>query len=124
MSDLAFYRCERCGNIVALIRNGGGALSCCGQAMTKLEPNSTDAAQEKHVPAVTREDGKLVVKVGSVPHPMIPEHSIQWIALETEGKLRFAFLKPGEEPKATFCDTEHGTAYAYCNLHGLWKKEF
>lgn len=124
MSDLAFYRCERCGNIVALIRKGGGVLSCCGQAMTKLEANSTDAAQEKHVPVVTKEAGKIVVTVGSVAHPMTQEHYIQWIALETEGRLRFAYLKPGEEPKATFCDADHGTAYAYCNLHGLWKAEF
>ncbi len=124
MSDLAFYRCERCGNIVALIRKGGGTLSCCGQEMTKLTANSTDAAQEKHVPVVTKEDGKIVVKVGSVAHPMTPEHYIQWIALETEGRLRFAYLKPGEEPKAVFCGAEHGTVYEYCNLHGLWKAEF
>lgn len=124
MSDLAFYRCERCGNLVALIKKGGGVLSCCGQAMTKLEANSTDAAHEKHVPVVTKEGGKVVVKVGSVAHPMLAEHYIEWIALETNGNLRLVHLKPGDEPKAVFSGAESGTAYAYCNLHGLWKADF
>lgn len=124
MASVDFYRCERCGNIVALIKKGGGTLSCCGQAMTKLVANSTDAAKEKHVPVITKEGGKIKVAVGSTLHPMTPEHYIEWIALAAGGKVEFAYLKPGEEPKAEFTEAESGTVYAYCNLHGLWKAEF
>ena len=124
MSNVAFYRCEKCGNMVALIKNGGGTLTCCGQAMTKLEANSTDAAQEKHVPVITREDGKIKVVVGSVPHPMLPEHHIEWIALATDEKVEIVYLQPGAEPKEEFTDVASGTVYEYCNLHGLWKADF
>jgi superoxide reductase len=124
MSDFEFYRCERCGNIVALLKKGGGTLTCCGQAMTKLEANTTDAAKEKHVPVVVREGGKIKVSVGSVPHPMLPEHHIEWIALVSGDKVEFRFLKPGEEAKAEFDEVASGTVYEYCNLHGLWKAEF
>jgi superoxide reductase len=124
MSEVVFYRCEVCGNMVALIRKGGGTLVCCGQEMTKLEANSTDAAQEKHVPVVAKKDGKISVAVGSVLHPMLPEHHIEWIAVVSGSKLDFAFLKPGETPTAEFEDLESGTVYEYCNLHGLWKADF
>ncbi len=124
MTDFAFYRCERCGNVVAMLKKGGGTLTCCGEAMKKLEANSTDAAQEKHVPVVVREGGKLKVSVGSVAHPMLPEHHIEWIALVSGDKVEFAFLKPGEEAKAEFDEVASGTVYEYCNLHGLWKAEF
>jgi len=106
MNETVFYRCEKCGNIVELIKSGGGTLTCCGQAMTKLQPNSTDAAKEKHVPVVTNEGGKIKVAVGSVAHPMTAEHFIEWIALATENKVEITYLKPGMEPKAEFvCHT-------------------
>lgn len=124
MSEAFFYRCERCGNLTALLKKGGGTLACCGQSMTLLEPNSTDAAQEKHVPEVTLEEGKVKVQVGSVAHPMLQEHYIEWIALATDDRLEIAYLKPGAAPKAEFAAAAHGTVYAYCNLHGLWKAEF
>jgi desulfoferrodoxin FeS4 iron-binding domain/desulfoferrodoxin ferrous iron-binding domain len=124
MSKVVFYRCEICGNMVALIRSGGGTLTCCGQNMTKLEANTTDAATEKHVPFVTREDGKIKVQIGSTIHPMLPEHHIEWIALESGDRLEIAYLKPGMDPIAEFNDAESGTVYEYCNLHGLWKAEF
>ena len=119
-----FYRCNVCGNIVALIKVGGGTLVCCGQNMEKLEANSTDASQEKHVPVITKEDGKIKVAVGSVLHPMVPEHFIEWIALVIYDKVEFKFLKPGAEPKAEFSEVKSGTVFAYCNQHGLWKAEF
>lgn len=110
--------------MVALLKSGGGTLTCCGQSMTKLVANTTDAAQEKHVPVVSHEDGKLRVQVGSVLHPMAEEHHIEWIALESGDRLEIAYLKPGEQPVAEFADAESGTVYEYCNLHGLWKAEF
>ena len=82
-----FYRCSVCGNMVALIKKGGGTLVCCGKEMVKLEANSTDASQEKHVPVVTKEDGKIKAAVGSVAHPMLPEHFIEWIALVNEDNV-------------------------------------
>lgn len=124
MSKAVFYRCERCGNLVALLKSGGGTLSCCGQAMTKLEANSTDAAQEKHVPVVSHADGSLHVQVGSTLHPMTAEHSIEWVALESGDRLKVVYLKPGDQPVVDFADAKSGTVYAYCNLHGLWKTEF
>ena len=116
-----FYRCALCGNMVALMKDGGGTLVCCGQDMKKLKANTTDAAQEKHVPAISKADGRIEVAVGSTLHPMLPEHYIEWIALAAEDKVEFKFLKPGEEPKAAFNAVESGEIYEYCNLHGLWK---
>jgi superoxide reductase len=124
MSNIVFYRCEVCGNMVALIRNGGGTLTCCGQAMTKLEANSTDASQEKHVPVLTKENGKIKVAVGSTLHPMLPEHHIEWIALIAGDRLEITYLQPGGEPKTEFTQAATGTVYEYCNLHGLWKADF
>lgn len=124
MADVNFFRCKHCGNMVALIKNGGGTLSCCGDEMTKLKANTSDGAKEKHVPDITKEDGKIKVTVGSVLHPSLPEHYIEWIALVTEDSIQLKYLEPGMEPKAEFEEVESGTVYEYCNLHGLWKAEF
>lgn len=106
MKEMQFYRCELCGNIVALVKAGGGELTCCGQAMTKLQANTTDASQEKHVPVVACDKGNIKVAVGSVPHPMIVEHHIEWIALVAGDKFEMVYLKPGMEAKAEFfCPT-------------------
>jgi superoxide reductase len=91
--------------------------------MTKLEANSVDAAQEKHVPAVERKDGKIYVEVGSVEHPMTEQHSIEWIAVVTDKGTERVSLLPGEKPQAIFADKGNAVVYAYCNLHGLWKAE-
>lgn len=123
MHIVDFYCCEKCGNIVALIKKGGGTLTCCGQDMTKLEANSTNAAKEKHMPFVTIQDGKIMVSVGYEPHPMLAEHYIEWIAFVADDKVEFQFLKPGEEAKAEFAEVKLGAVYAYCNLHGLWKTD-
>lgn len=124
MAEVTFFRCKHCGNLVALINNGGGTLVCCGDEMTKLEANTSDGAKEKHVPEVIKEDGKIKVTVGSVLHPSLPEHYIQWIALAADDKVQFKYLEPGQEPKAEFEGVESGTVYEYCNLHGLWKADF
>ena len=97
-----FYRCEICGNIVALIKTGGGTLTCCDQEMEKLVANTVDASQEKHVPAVSINNSTIKVEVGSVLHPMVPEHYIEWIALVADDKIEIKYLKPGMEPKAEF----------------------
>jgi superoxide reductase len=124
MANVEFYRCEVCGNMVAKIKDGGGTLTCCDQPMTLLVANSTDASLEKHVPVIAKESGKIQVAVGSVLHPMLPEHYIEWIALVSEAKFVIHSLKPGMEPKATFGEVPAGTVYAFCNIHGLWKASF
>jgi superoxide reductase len=126
MKDIKFYRCDICGNIVALIKSGDGTLVCCDQEMTLLEANTIDASVEKHVPVVEKEDGKINVTVGSTIHPMTEAHYIEWIALATEDKINLIYLKPDMEPKAEFTyssedDQKDFTVYEYCNLHGLWK---
>lgn len=124
MSNVNFYRCEVCGNIVAIVKEGGGTLTCCDQEMTLLKANTTDGALEKHVPVVIKEDGKIKVSVGAVIHPSLPEHYIEWIALVTDDSVQLTYLQPGMVPKAEFPEVESGTVYEYCNLHGLWKTEF
>ena len=121
---LEFYKCAHCGNVAVKLFDQGVSLSCCGEEMTLLRAGETDGAAEKHVPVVTRENGKVHVQIGSVEHPMLEEHHIEWIALESEGRLVFKYLKSGDKPVADFCDAASGTVYEYCNLHGLWKTEF
>ena len=121
---MRFFKCELCGNIVAAVSDIKGPLSCCGQGMTELIPGTTDAAQEKHVPAVTVEGNKVSVKVGSVEHPMTDAHYIQRIAIETNKGCQMKMLTPQDKPEATFLLVEGETlvaTYEYCNLHGLWK---
>ena len=92
--------------------------------MTEIVPGSTDAALEKHVPVYKVEGNKVYVTVGSVEHPMLPEHYIEWISLQTKAGNQRKPLQPGQAPKACFslCDGDEVEAvYAYCNLHSLWK---
>ncbi|SEA24430.1 superoxide reductase [Lachnospiraceae bacterium NK3A20] len=124
---MVFYRCEKCGNFVTFLGEKTASTPiCCGEPMKEVVANTTDAAQEKHVPVVTCEGNQVTVQVGSVEHPMLPEHFIQWIILETENGFQKKDLKPGEKPCALFvlADGEKPVAaYEYCNLHGLWKAE-
>jgi len=118
------YRCEKCGNIVEVLHAGGGELVCCGQPMTRLKENTTDAAKEKHVPVVEKTADGWRVTVGAVAHPMEEKHYIQWIELIADGTCLRAWLKPGDKPEAEFrVKATHVTAREYCNLHGLWKAE-
>ncbi|MCD6353327.1 MAG: desulfoferrodoxin [Proteobacteria bacterium] len=119
---LEIYKCEVCGNIVEVLHEGKGELVCCGQPMKLFIENTVDAAREKHVPVIEQTDGKVTVKVGSVAHPMEEKHHIEWIEIIADGKAYRQFLKPGEEPEATFeVKTDKITVREYCNLHGLWK---
>ncbi len=121
---LEVYKCDTCGNIVELIVAGGGPLACCGSDMDLQTENTTDAAQEKHVPVIEKTAGGYKVKVGSVPHPMVDDHWIQWIELVAGDKAYMEFLNPGGEPEAEFAvDADTVTAREYCNLHGHWKAD-
>lgn len=119
---LQIYKCNICGNIVEVIHTGAGELVCCGQPMELLVENTTDAAQEKHVPVIEKVDGGIKVAVGSVAHPMETDHFIEWIEVLVDGKAYRQFLNPGETPEAFFSvEGEEITAREFCNLHGLWK---
>ena len=124
--ELKFYRCKVCGKIIAIVKDTGVPTICCGEEMEQIIPGTTDAAVEKHVPEYEVEGNIVKAKVGSVEHPMLEEHQIMWIALETKEGAQRKSLKPGEEPKASFAlapGDEVVAAYEYCNLHGLWKAE-
>ncbi len=117
--------CELCGNQITFLNDAGVMPSCCGQEMTEIKANSIDASNEKHVPVIEVNGDVVIVKIGSVEHPMQEQHFIEYIVLETNlGKMR-RILKPGDAPVATFRLVEGETvvgAYEHCNLHGLWKK--
>lgn len=117
------YKCNICGNIVEVLHTGQGELVCCGQPMELITEKSQDEGKEKHVPIIEkRDDTRVKVKVGSVPHPMEAEHYIEWIEIVNEDRVLRKYLKPGENPEKEFTIREGTfTARAYCNIHGLWK---
>lgn len=123
---MKFYVCAHCGNIITFVKSSGVPVMCCGEKMQEIIPGTVDAAVEKHLPVVSVEGSQVTVQVGSVEHPMLPEHFIEWIVLETSAGSQMKALTPGEKPQAVFAlaDGEKAVAaYAYCNLHGLWKAE-
>lgn len=120
-----FYICRHCGNIVAYVEDKGVPVFCCGEKMQPLEPNTIDAANEKHLPVISVKDDVLTVNVGEVTHPMTEEHHISWVYVLTEkGGQRKALDHTGM-PEAQFVlkDDKAVAVYAYCNLHGLWMTE-
>lgn len=121
-----FLLCRRCGNLIEMINDSGVTPICCGTDMETLVANSKEAATEKHIPVIEIADNIAKITVGEVLHPMEEAHYIEWIYLETNKGLKRVNLHPGEEPIAMFTLLEGETvisAYAYCNLHGLWIKE-
>ena len=116
------YKCGVCGSEIEVIQGGAGTLTCCDQPMNQQAENTTDAAQEKHVPVVEKVDGGVKVTVGSVAHPMADDHLISWIEITADGRTQRQTLKPGDAPEAVFAvEAAEVTARAFCNLHGLWK---
>ena len=121
-----FYICSHCGKIITSVKETGVPVICCGDIMKELIAGTTDAAQEKHVPVYAVESGKVVVKVGSVEHPLTNEHFIEWVCLQTNIGLKINHLKPNDKPETVFAVLENEeveAVYAYCNLHSLWKSE-
>lgn len=119
-----FYVCKHCGKIIAVVKESGVPVMCCGQKMTEIVPGSVDASAEKHVPVWTVEGNTVNVKVGEVAHPMLPEHYIEWVSLQSKCGNQRKQLRPGDAPEVSFALTdgdEVEAVYAYCNLHSLWK---
>jgi len=118
------YKCGLCGNIIEILHGGKGELVCCGKSMLLLKENTTDAALEKHVPVIEQIPGGVKVTVGSIAHPMLNEHFIEWIEILADGKVYRKYLNPGEVPEAVFnIEAKNITAREFCNLHGLWRSE-
>ena len=122
---MKFYICEHCGNIIEKVEDKKVPVVCCGEKMKLLEAGVVEASHEKHIPVVTVEGREVKVEVGSVAHPMAEEHSILWVALESDKGLYRKHLEVGAAPEAVFAlaDEKPIAVYAYCNLHGLWKQE-
>jgi superoxide reductase len=116
------YKCSLCHQVVTVVGQGAGFLSCCGQNMAEVKENSVEAAKEKHIPVIAPVPGGFKVSVGSVTHPMEEKHFIEWVELTAGDISQRRFLKPGEAPEVTFLATgDSAKARAYCNLHGLWR---
>ena len=122
--EMRFFRCKKCGQMVAIVKEKGCPIMCCGEPMEEIVAGTSDGAVEKHVPVYEVKDGKVFVKVGAAEHPMSEEHYIEWIALKTSSGNQRKALKPGDKPEAVFAlleDDEVEAVYAYCNLHSLFK---
>ena len=121
---LEIFKCDNCGKIVTISHEGAGQLVCCGRPMVQQRENTVDASTEKHVPVVEKQGDGILVKVGSVPHPMEAAHSIEWIEVMSGPFLSVKGLKPGEKPESSFpVSSADVKVRAYCNLHGLWSNK-
>lgn len=125
MKQLKFYKCKICGNVVAKLVDSGAPLTCCGQAMEELKPNTVEAAVEKHLPVLTLKNGVAHISVGSVAHPMEDAHYINFIAVETDKGYKIASLSPHTLPETNIFvgKAKVLNVFEYCKLHGLWKTE-
>ena len=125
MGKAKFFKCKYCGNVIEKLHVGRGEIDCCGADMQELIPNTVDAGREKHIPVVEINDGIVKVRVGSIEHPMAPDHWIEWIYLETDHGSQIKHLDPGAAPEIEFAFGKEVplAVYAYCNLHGLWKAD-
>ena len=118
-----FLKCSHCGNIVAVVHETKVPVMCCGKKMEQIIPGTVEASREKHIPVFEVKENKVIVNVGSIDHPMIEEHFIEWVSIQTKHGNQRKQLKPGQDPKVCFalCEGDEVEAvYAYCNLHGLW----
>lgn len=121
-----FFKCEHCGNIIAEVKIINNSIMCCGEKMKEIIPGTIEASREKHIPVYEIQGNKVIVNVGSVDHPMIPEHYIEWVSIQTKYGNQRKQLLPNQDPKVCFalCEGDEVEAvYAYCNLHGLWVNE-
>ncbi len=124
--ELEIYKCNKCGNIVAINHSGTENLSCCSEPMKLIEDNIIEASIEKHIPILSKiNENEYKIFVGEIEHPMTTEHYIEWIEVITDRNSRLTFfLKPGDKPEINFLTAEKIVCIkAYCNLHGLWSKK-
>ncbi len=116
------FRCDECGVMLEALRDSDCDPSCGNNPMKALAENTVDASKEKHIPVIEKVPGGYKVTVGSVLHPMDPDHYIEWIELLADGLSYRKFLKPGDKPEAIFLvDAKSVSVREFCNKHGLWK---
>jgi len=123
---MKYYECKKCGNVMNLFEDSGVIPVCCGSTMLELKPLSEDGGYEKHVPVVEIKDNEVIVSIGEIAHPMLDEHYIKWIILETSKGKYIRSLKPNVAPVVKFYINSDETplyVYAYCNVHSLWTKK-
>ena len=120
---MRIYKCKKCGKVIQVLNDIKTETICCNEEMEELIPNTVDASAEKHVPYINVEDDMLYVSIGSVEHPMLENHYIEWIMCEYKDAYVVKKLNPNEKPVAYFNYKEDVKIYAYCNLHGLWVKD-
>ena len=123
---MKFYKCNVCGNLVEMVKASGNTMTCCGRDMVELIPGTSDGAPETHIPVCTVTGNKITVNVGEKDHPMMDNHYIEWIVIETDKGAYRINLKPGAAPKAEMVladDEKVVGVYAYCSRHGLWTAE-
>lgn len=123
--ETKFYRCESCEVIMECIQ-GELPPQANLSNLHEMTANTSDGAAEKHVPVMEVNGNRVTVRIGSQPHPMTEEHSIEWVYLQTKKGSQRVSLDVTGEPAAEFLLTEGDeavAAYAYCNLHGFWKCE-
>lgn len=119
-----FFICNHCGNTIAMIKDQGVPIKCCGESMREITAGTSEGAHEKHIPVYHIEGEKVTVSIGETEHPMTPEHYIDWVCIETENGFQFKKLKSDMPPKISFPLTKGDkimAVYAFCNLHSLWK---
>jgi superoxide reductase len=115
------YKCEVCGNITKVVHNSGGLLVCCGKPMILQQEKTADQGKEKHVPIIEKSEKGIMVRVGSIPHPMEEKHYLEWVEVRDGENVYIRGFKPGEKPETEFCCADTDVkARAYCNVHGLW----
>jgi superoxide reductase len=115
------YKCEVCGNITKVVHASAGTLVCCDKPMVLQLEKTADAGKEKHVPVVEKSANGILVKVGSIPHPMEEKHYIEWVEVRHGDKLYIRGFRPGEKPEAEFCvPATDVKVREYCSVHGLW----
>ena len=120
---MKFFKCRHCGKIIAVVNERNVPTICCGEPMSEMIPNTSDGAFEKHVPVYEVKDNVVTVTVGEVKHPMMENHYIEWVAIETNFGNQRKVLKPGEEPVVKFALLEGEKVIRvveHCNLHGLY----
>lgn len=118
------YKCEICGNIVEVLHEGPGVLVCCGKPMILQNAQTLELeGNEKHIPVLEENDSGIIVKIGSVPHPMTEEHYIEWVELVTEDGV-YRKMLDGKNPFVEFSKPigKIVSIREYCNIHGLWEK--
>ena len=117
-----FYICRHCGNLIEMVHDAKVPMFCCGEKLEELVPNTVEASGEKHIPVVEVKGSQVHVNVGSVNHPMVSEHFIEWVYVETENGGYRKELHPESAPHVVFelGEDKAVAVYAYCNLHGLW----